>query len=360
MRALLVVSLLVLAACGPDRTETPPADVRTLEAVTVTEHDAVDGRPRLCEHGLKTSRPPQCSGADVVLGWDWDETWGWDGEPGQRWGEFCLRGRDTPNGFRLTEAPRPAGTCGRPEHVVDATVLEDVSHGPQLCLGIIETSYPPRCSGPDVRGWDWDRTEGFQTSGRSRFGELGLRGVHVDGALVLTRAPTRPTGVPSDRGPDVPTTPCPEPDGGWFAGGEVASTGGAAQDVLHAAMRHAERMPHVSSVWPEYLGGPTDGNRAVLTVRVTEDVAAARRELRALWPGALCVRRGGLTQQHRLRIATELHRTLGRALIAVHTESHDHVAVQVLLDEDGALQRRLDDRYGEGVVRVGSALQPAP
>lgn len=359
MRVLVVVALLVLAGCGPTPSESA-GDVRTLDAVTVTERGAVDGRPLLCEDGEKTSRPPQCPGADAVVGWDWDAVWGWTGEPGRRWGTFCLRGRDTTEGFRLTETPRPAGTCGRPEHVVDAMVLEDASHGPELCLGAVRTSHPPQCSGPSVVGWDWDRVEGFETRGRSRFGDFGLRGVHVDGTLVLTRAPTRPTGVPRERSEADRSPPCPQPEGGWFAGGAVAATGRAAQDVLHDAMRHAEQMPHMSSVWPECLAGPTDGNRVVLTVRVTEDVAAARRELRAFWPGPLCVRPGGLTQQRRLRVATELRDDLGRGLIVVETGAHDHVDLEVLLDEGGALQRRLDERYGDGVVRVRSVLQPAP
>lgn len=355
---VLVVALLVLSGCGPTPSE-PAGDVRTLDAVTVTETDAVDGRPRLCEDGEKTSRPPRCSGADVVLGWDWDAVWGWDGEPGRRWGTFCLRGRDTADGFRLTDRPQPAGTCGRPEHVVDAMVLEDASHAPQLCLGLVRTSYTPRCSGPSVAGWDWDRAEGFQTEGRSRFGDFGLRGVHVDGTLVLTRAPTRPTGVPRERSDVDRSTPCPEPARGWFADGDVAASGRAAQDVLHRAMRHAERMPHMSSVWPEYRGGSGDGNRAVLTVRVTRGVAQARRDLRTVWPGALCVRRGGLTERHRLDVAGDLAAELGRSLIGVESDAHDHVDAEVLLDEGGALQRRLDRRHGDGVVRMRSVLQPA-
>jgi len=35
-------------------------------------------------------------------------------------------------------------------------VLEAPGAGPPLCLSGVQESYPTRCSGPVVVGWDWD------------------------------------------------------------------------------------------------------------------------------------------------------------------------------------------------------------
>src|SRR5215218_9391648 len=46
------------------------------------------------------------------------------------------------------------------ELIGQGLVLENGSHGPQLCLGAIATSLPPQCGGPDIANWDWAKVSG--------------------------------------------------------------------------------------------------------------------------------------------------------------------------------------------------------
>lgn len=94
----------------------------------------------------------------------------------------------------------------------------------------------------------------------------------------------------------------------------------------------------------------------ILSVRVAGDREEARRSLRAVWGGNLCVAGATHTQAELLAVLEELQQVpgwLGSGLPLGGPE------VSVTLD-DGALQRELDRRYGKDVVRVKSALRPYP
>jgi hypothetical protein len=52
-------------------------------------------------------------------------------------------------------APATDMPPAQPKMTATATVLQDQSHGPQLCLSGVRTSLPPQCGGPDLVGWDW-------------------------------------------------------------------------------------------------------------------------------------------------------------------------------------------------------------
>src|SRR4051812_3796459 len=46
------------------------------------------------------------------------------------------------------------------ELVGQGLVLQNASHGPQLCLGPVAFSLPPQCGGPDIANWDWGKVSG--------------------------------------------------------------------------------------------------------------------------------------------------------------------------------------------------------
>ena len=49
----------------------------------------------------------------------------------------------------------PAGTAAtqEPRYQTTATVLQNRDHGPELCLGIVLTSFPPQCGGLPITNW---------------------------------------------------------------------------------------------------------------------------------------------------------------------------------------------------------------
>lgn len=69
--------------------------------------------------------------------------------------------------------------------LAQGTVLDDGS-GAELCLGAIQESYPPQCSGIPLEGWSWDEVEGSETEGSVTWGAYAVQGTY-DG----TRSPSR-------------------------------------------------------------------------------------------------------------------------------------------------------------------------
>ncbi len=95
-----------------------------------------------------------------------------------------------------------------------------------------------------------------------------------------------------------------------------------------------------------------DPAKLVVNVRVTGDVRAAETPLRKVWGGALWVTQAKRTQAELSKIQREVNDTPG---MIFSDAGRDVVDLHVVHD-DGSLQRRMDEKYGAGVVRVDSAL----
>ncbi len=247
MRTLVAVLMLtLLAACGSDAPPSERGDVRTVERATVTDVPGGDG-PILCTGPVRESAPPQCEGP-VISNWDWDKVWGVAGEAGAQFGDYCFKGKDVGDTFELTTLPRPVGTCEAQEYSsASATVLENDLHGPQLCLGAVMTSLPVQCGGPDIPNWDWSRTKPTTEIGKSKDGVYVVHGVYVDGDFTLTRPPRpwKESDLPlDDPMPDF-TTPCPEPEDGWFPKDRPKLD----EYAVDRAAPFAEKIPGYSELW---------------------------------------------------------------------------------------------------------------
>ncbi len=140
--------------------------------------------------------------------------------------------------------------------------------------------------------------------------------------------------------------------------------------TLAEVQQAASRLPGFAGFWYDQSINPAYGSdhpeemetsmndpeQLVVNVSVTHDVAAAEERLREVWGGALCVSEARHTQAELRRIQDELSRLDGA--LGVGT-GRDRVELTVVHD-DGALQARLDEKYGAGVVSVYSALQRFP
>ncbi|WP_432485614.1 hypothetical protein [Kineococcus esterisolvens] len=250
-------------------------------------------------------------------------------------------------------------------------VLQDASHGPQLCAGAVAESLPPQCAGPDLIGFDFSSLPAgsYESVSGSRYGTFVITGRPQGEAIQLT-APARPAG-PDER-PRAPepsfASPCPEPAGGWRAVDPARATEGA----LQAASVRAQAVEGYGLLWidqslvtPEEIaaGAVNDPLRYVLNVSTTGDLAEMQAAVRAVWGGALCVSVAARSHAELISVRDALSESdqsgAGSSLLDLQVDSMlGQVTATALLARE-ADQRRLDERFGAGVVRLSSVLRPA-
>ena len=249
------------------------------------------------------------------------------------------------------------------ELIGQGLVLENGSHGPQLCLGAIATSLPPQCGGPDIANWNWATVSGETSVSGTTEGSYVLIGHFDRVANVFTL--TRPA-VPSAQyqGPPVGLepetvdlgTPCVAPAGGWG----VVDPAKATEASLERTSARAARMAGYADLWLDQSRstspGTNDPTRLILNVAFTRDLKARERELRKTWGGALCVTKAPRTQDEIRRIQDQVTKAAGPAALS-SASGRGVVELEVIYD-DGTLQDDFDHDYGKGVVRVSSALSP--
>jgi hypothetical protein len=261
----------------------------------------------------------------------------------------------------------PDTTSGGDDQRYTATglVLESPDHGPQLCLGGVDDSLPPQCGGPDITNWDWSDVEAESASGTT-WGEYTVVGTYDGTAFTLTE----PAQPPAERepGPEFEiSTPCDEPEGGWAVVDESTAT----DEAMNAAIAYAGEQSDYAGLWldqsineelatasdDEIEGIANDPTRLVLNVSFTGDVERHEAELRDFWGGALCVVLAERSEADLLAIQQELHEEYEGLLSSGVDTQAGRISAQVIVD-DGSLQTELDERYGEGVVVLHSALRP--
>lgn len=246
----------------------------------------------------------------------------------------------------------PDGYQGR--FSVSAMVLEDESHGPQLCTAV-GLSHPPRCGGPDVIGWTWDGLR-HSSAGTSKWGSFDLVGTWDGKSLALTEPPSAFSGANTEPPVDF-TSPCTPPPGGW----KPLDAAKATSDDLQAAQALAMGSPDFAGLWidetpPPDLATPMNNPaRLVLNVRFTKDLDKHEARLRQVWGGSLCVSPARHTEAELRRIQDELTAegvTFAGADVITGTVD---IGVWVAYE---SRQRELDAKYGDGLVRLVGTLKP--
>jgi hypothetical protein len=77
------------------------------------------------------------------------------------------------------------------QHRGTATVLESPEHGPELCLGGQQDSYPPQCGGVPLPNWDWDAVDDEESANGTTWGAYTVVGTFDGTSLTLTEPPRR-------------------------------------------------------------------------------------------------------------------------------------------------------------------------
>lgn len=255
------------------------------------------------------------------------------------------------------------------------TVLDD-GDGAELCLGGVAESLPPQCGGPALVGWDWGEHDGaFEERSGVRWGDFVVTGAYdaeADEFAVSEVTPAADYDPPRELEPSAPdfATPCPEPEGGW----RVVDESLVSPEAMQAAFERASTLEGYGVAWMDQSRNPAserdlsdpevewllnDPELTIVNVAVTHDLPAAEAALREVWGGMLCVSQADRTEAELVAIQQELHEDPTGDILSTGIPGTDLVLEVSVVFDDGTLQEELDARYGEGVVRVHSALAPA-
>lgn len=83
------------------------------------------------------------------------------------------------------------------------TVLQKGEELPQLCLGAVAESYPPQCTGPILRNWDWSAANDSTTAAGVTWGSYAVTGRWDGSEFTLTDKPVAlspdSSALPSDK-----------------------------------------------------------------------------------------------------------------------------------------------------------------
>lgn len=269
--------------------------------------------------------------------------------------------------------------------VPDAPILTTTSprtvidrDGAELCVVGVLQSNPPGCmGGVALIGWDWAGVPGaYEEQGGVRWGEYVVTGAYdaQRNQLTVTSVSTDvhpPSADDSPMGHPVPTA-CSAPPEGW----QILDESKANQEALHAVSGVATTLDGYATMWLDLTPLPpvSDGADAleqmhhyavnaglnIVTVAVRGDAVAAEQRIREVWGGALCVITVDYTEAERQGVQEEImDEYAARGVIASGVDGVTGVIdITVVYDLDYALQRELDERYGAGLVVVGSALAP--
>jgi hypothetical protein len=242
----------------------------------------------------------------------------------------------------------------------NATVLEQgpgmagAVHGPELCLGGIDDSLPPQCGGVPIANWDWAAVDGEETRAGTTWGDYRVVGTYDGESFTTTQV--GPAAYPSvPMGDSEFDSLCEPASGGW------AVT--AWSDNTAAAQAYMQAQPDYVRSWITYIQKPTDEldpGPYIFNVVFTGDAERHEAELRDLWSGPLCVVAQDVPSERELaEIRTQVEGELdGMGLTLLMSSQEEAIDIVVILDENGAAQAAFDERYGPGVVKVTSALQP--
>ena len=237
-----------------------------------------------------------------------------------------------------TAAPTPVPDGPVRTHGL-VTVL-DSGDGPELCLGAVAESYPPQCGGPAVADFEWGDV-GFEEASGVKWGSYALTGTYDGTTFTATDA------IPAALY-DTMAEPQDDPLAAACDDATTTDTSMATPEDMDATLAAASALPSYATAW---LSGNT------INVAVTGDAEAAEAELRKTWGGMLCVTTVEKTDADLNAINQELQGALGEQLLTSGSFTPDSLDAQVVFD-DGSIQDWADATWGDGLVRISSALEP--
>ena len=262
-------------------------------------------------------------------------------------------GASTPADREPPAVPKP-----NPDQLyeADATVLEERTHGPRLCLGGVLLSLPPQCGDVPIAGWDWDAVEGEETAGGTTWGSYHVVGRYD--AETFTVTDVGPFENPPAATDTDYATPSSDPPGGWTGLDQATQNDDA---LAHA---YARSQPDYVTSWVTHLDpAQLEFGPVIVNAVFTGDAERHESEITKVWGGPLCViERDGPSARELAGMRKEVEAGLDelglRMLWSDASGVEPVIEIGVIVDVGGKAQAALDARYGPGILRVTPALKP--
>jgi hypothetical protein len=241
---------------------------------------------------------------------------------------------------------------------VSATVLEDESHGPMLCLGAMLLSLPPQCGDVPITNWHWRQVKADPMSGTISGAYHLIGGYDGKAFTVIEIGPYNPDFEPGEGTYPGDRSPCPEPEGGWPADDRLTP-----EDTRPAHAYARSQASYVAS-WSTHLQPKRyEFSPVVFNAVFAGDSERHESAIRGIWDGPLCVvERNVPTADELARIRREVEASLDELGLQMLSSSGPDIEpiiqIGVVVDPEGKAQATLDTRYGPGVVRLVPALRP--
>ena len=252
------------------------------------------------------------------------------------------------------------------------TVIDRPESGPMLCLSGQLDSAPPICGDVPVLGLDWEATTGALHNGNVTWMERALvKGTFDGSSLTLTEAPRVATDVEFSSAFDHRNgpIPCREPVDGWPADGARFPPGSDYNEYIQRVDNYTSAAPDWGGTWVEFGDSPTDiashPEKVILVELFTGDLARHETDLRAIWPGALCVAASTMASAKLEALAAKISQdeqsagsldpVMRSSGIVDYTRDAIRVSVPVA---SPSIQAAFDAKYGPGLVVVEGALKP--
>jgi hypothetical protein len=272
-------------------------------------------------------------------------------------GAIALVAHDGTNKRHVDVAhPKPAAVQ---HYEATAMVLQNATHGPQLCLGASTMSIPPQCGGVPIPNWDWSKAPGVSEVNGTKYGLFHVIGTYDGTSFTLTQPPQAgPTQVPTQPPAGDFSTPCPTPAGGW----NVVDPSKVGLHNYTQLTPAAESQPDYGGAWMDQSTAPSgsvnDLEHSVMNFTFTGDLDRHRAELAQIWGGPICVSQTNISHSDRQRIQTAL--TNDPTLHATEASSDERTGVVTakVIVATPELQQKVDAQYGAGRVKLVSDLTP--
>lgn len=252
------------------------------------------------------------------------------------------------------------------------TVIDRPEIGPRLCLGGQLDSAPPICGDVPVLGLDWAAVAGAFHSGDVTWMERALvTGTYDGSSLTLTEPPRVATDAEFSSAFDHRNgpIPCPEPADGWPAEGARFPPGSDYNEYIQRVDDYTSAAPDWGGVWVEFGNSPIDiashPEKVILVELFTGDLARHEIDLRAIWPGALCVAPSTMASAKIEALAAKISQeeqspdSLDPVMRSSAMVDYSRDAIRVFVPvASPSIQAAFDKKYGPGLVLVEGALKP--
>lgn len=257
-----------------------------------------------------------------------------------------------------SQSPERTAEPGNEEQKYRETglVLHEPEREAKLCLSSVIQTLPPQCGGLPLVDWDWDDVTGEESRGGATWGTYEVTGYYDGETFTVSEAGPPPESGSNDH--DSIESACEEPPDGW----EIPDPKEASASDREHTINKAEDEPDFVGAWIDYEGQPTEFHRSqeILSLAFTGDLDEHDTDARKTWGGPLCIAQFEQTYARLREIQGEFTdpNDFGLDILSSDIDVTRNIVLIEVVVVAPATREKVDERYGEGTVKVQAQLQP--